>query len=107
MFYFAGLAFASPIVSGYQIPSQGTQYTIDKKIASANDVKAVTENKEVTLHSTDRPDLSNQIGRGATKDPLEDAFNNPVMCQTEELPKAPKAPPKHKKTAKLSKLRIE
>jgi hypothetical protein len=76
-------------------------------LESASDTKVVTENKEVTLHSNVHPHESNQIGRGAVKDSLEEAFNNPVMCQTEVLPKTPKGPPKNKKPAVLSKLRIE
>ena len=106
-FYFPGLAFASPVISSYQVPSQGTKYTIDKKFESANDIVAVAEDKEVTLHSTDRPQESNQFGRGDIKQSVEEAFNNPVMCQTEVLPKAPKRLKKVQKSCKLSKIKIE
>lgn len=106
-----GLAFAATNLTNYYIPTPGSDYTIEKKFESPNAVQGTIEGETVTLNSIDRSsDSSNQMGRGSTQDShVEEAFNYPVMCETEHLPKVtPKVQKREpKKLKRLTKLKFE
>lgn len=81
--YCLGLAFAATTPSSYYVPGPTSDYTIKKKLESANEHPVTTEDKTVVLNAT--TSSSDQIGAGSETNFPEDAFNCPVMCVTEEV----------------------
>jgi len=96
-------------------PSVADEYTIDKKLESANKRIAVAENnEEVVLNESKGPSITDQVGRGAqAQAAILEAFKHPVFTTSSDIhiPKkrsnSAKAPNNSKKRKILKKLQFE
>jgi len=108
----AGVAFPNKIISPLSELSVGSDYTIEKKLASANQRVAVVENKEIVLNDSKGPSITDQVGRGAINhnSTILAAFQNPVFTTSSDihLPvKSKSTTNKPKKTQLLQKLQFD
>lgn len=111
---FSGVAFPNKIVSPLSEPVSGNDYTIEKKLASANKRIAEAENEDVVLNDSKGPSVTDQVGRGANaQNAILAAFQHPVFNTTSDihLPAkrafASKRQSVNKKSKILQKLQIE
>jgi len=113
--FIAGVAFPYKIISPLSEPSEGSDYTIEKKLEPANKRTAVAESEEVVLNNVKGPSVTDQIGRGAEAQTqaILAAFNRPVFTTSSDVHVplkrtiTSKQPKKQKKNAILQKLQYD
>jgi hypothetical protein len=107
--YILGLAFAATTHSSYYVPGPTSDYTIKKKLESANQYPVTNEDKTVVLNATTTKSESDQVGAGSQIYSHEEAFYSPIMCITEEVlnPVSSKLKNVRKKCKKLTKICIK
>lgn len=93
----------------YYVPDSGSDYTIDKKLASAHQFTVSAEDKDTVLNATDKGS-SDQVGGGYESKAHLEAFNRPVMSISEEVLEPQISQVKNRKLKackRLSKLKVE
>lgn len=91
----------------YYVTGPTSDYSIHKKLESVNQHVVTSEDSDFVLNAT--TGKSDQIGSGSQMKCHEHAFNNPVMCTTEEplMPESSKSKPSRKKCKKLTMVSIK
>lgn len=93
-------------------PSSGSEYTIQKELAPANQRIGVAEDEQIVLNKSKGPPITDQVGRGSQAAILE-AFQRPIFTTSSDIhiPKKKKDLSSKSKNSKkpkiLQKLNIE
>jgi len=69
--------------SSYYVPGPSSDYTITKKLESANQHTVTSEDKDIVLNADSG--TSDQIGSGSHCRNVEEAFKSPVMMISEDI----------------------